>query len=87
MGLHGLLGDSFTLLYADNVVPHRKHTYGPPRPVRGISLLFYMQMMFVLHRKYTYGSLRPVTEVALLYFTPIYIMYVIFQEMSTRSIK
>jgi hypothetical protein len=42
-------------------VPYRKHTYGPPWPVTGIPLLYYMEMVFVSHRKYTtalYGLLR-----------------------------
>jgi hypothetical protein len=45
-------------------VPHRKHTCGPPLPVTGIALLFYMQMMFVSHRKHTYGPPQPVTGFA-----------------------
>jgi hypothetical protein len=30
--------DSFTFLYVDMFVPHRKHTYRPPRPVTGTAL-------------------------------------------------
>jgi hypothetical protein len=41
-------------------VPHRKHAYGPPRPVTGITLLLYMYMMFVSHRRHTYRLPRPV---------------------------
>jgi hypothetical protein len=48
-------------------VPHRKHAYRTPRPVSGIALLFYMQIIFVLHRKHTYGPPRPVTGISLLY--------------------
>jgi hypothetical protein len=47
-------------------VPHRKLTYGPPQPVTGIDLLFYMQIMPVPHRKHAYGPPRPVIEIALL---------------------
>jgi hypothetical protein len=47
-------------------VPHRKHTYGPPRPVTEIALLSFMYMIFVPHRKHTYGPPRPVAEIALL---------------------
>jgi hypothetical protein len=46
-------------------VPHRKHTYGPPRSVTWIALPLYMQMMFVPHRKHTYGPPRPVMWIAL----------------------
>jgi hypothetical protein len=35
-------GDSFTFLYVNYILPHRKHTYGPPWPVTGIALLVYM---------------------------------------------
>jgi hypothetical protein len=49
-------------------VPHRKHAYGPPRLVTGLSLLFYVRMMFVPHRKHTYGPPRPVTGIALLFY-------------------
>jgi hypothetical protein len=37
-------------------VPHREHTYVPPRPVTRKVLLFCMQMMFVLHRIYPWHS-------------------------------
>jgi hypothetical protein len=37
-------GGSFTFRYVDDVLPHRKHTYTPPRPVAGIALLFYKYM-------------------------------------------
>jgi hypothetical protein len=47
-------------------VPHRKHTYGPSRPVTGIALLLYMKMTFVPHREHTYGSPRCVTGTVLL---------------------
>jgi hypothetical protein len=31
------------LLYMQMMfVPHRKHMYGPPQPVKGMALLFYM---------------------------------------------
>jgi hypothetical protein len=40
MGLHGLLRDSLILLYVDDVIPHRKDTYGHLRPVTEITLLF-----------------------------------------------
>jgi hypothetical protein len=33
-------GNSFTSLYVNEVPFRRKHTYGPPRPVTGIALLF-----------------------------------------------
>jgi hypothetical protein len=42
-------------LKSDMIVSHRKHTYRPPRPVTGIVLLLYMQMMFEPHRKHTYA--------------------------------
>jgi hypothetical protein len=43
MGLHGLLMTiNFCILYADGIRPYRKHTYGPPRPVSKIALVFYM---------------------------------------------
>jgi hypothetical protein len=48
-------------------VPRRKHAYGPPRPVNGDSLLFYMQTMFVPRRKHAYGPPRPVTGIAYSY--------------------
>jgi hypothetical protein len=48
------------------LVPHRKHTYWPLRPVKGIALLCYMWMTFVAHRNRTYASSRPVTAIALL---------------------
>jgi hypothetical protein len=38
------------------VIPHRKHTYGTPRPVMDIVLLFYKQMMFLPHRKHLWAS-------------------------------
>jgi hypothetical protein len=47
-------------------VPHGKHTYGPPRLVTGIALLFYMSMMFVPYRKHNYETPRPVTRITLL---------------------
>jgi hypothetical protein len=37
-------------------VPHRKHAYGPPRPVTEISLLYYKQMMFIPHREHIWNS-------------------------------
>jgi hypothetical protein len=33
-------------------VRNRKHTYGPPRSVMGMAVLFYMQMIFVTQRKH-----------------------------------
>jgi hypothetical protein len=48
-------------------VPHRKHTYGPPRLVIRIALVYYKYIMFVSHRKHIYGPPRPVTGIALLY--------------------
>jgi hypothetical protein len=47
---------------------HRKHIYGPPRPVMEIALLSYMYMMFVPHRKHTYEPPQPGTERALLFY-------------------
>jgi hypothetical protein len=35
-------GDSFTVYIQVIFVPHRKDTYGPPRPVTEIALLLYM---------------------------------------------
>jgi hypothetical protein len=34
--------DSFTFYKYMIFVPHRKHTYGPPRPITGIALFFYV---------------------------------------------
>jgi hypothetical protein len=48
-------------------VPDRKHAYGPPRPVTGIALLFYV-LMFVPDRKHAYGTPRPVTGITLLFY-------------------
>jgi hypothetical protein len=63
MGLHGLL------VYMQMMfVPHRKQTYGPPRPGTGRALLFYMQMIFVPRRKYTYGTPRPVQRIVSLFY-------------------
>jgi hypothetical protein len=45
-------------------LPHRKHTYGPPRPVTEIALVIYTYMLFLPHRKHTYGPSRPVTRIA-----------------------
>jgi hypothetical protein len=45
--------------------PHRKHTYGPPRPVRRIALLFYMQITFEPYRKHTYRPPWPFAGIAL----------------------
>jgi hypothetical protein len=36
-------------------VPHKKHTYGPPRPFMGIALLCYMWRMFLPHRNTCMG--------------------------------
>jgi hypothetical protein len=33
-------GDSFTFYMQMMFAPHRKHTYGPPRPAKGIALLY-----------------------------------------------
>jgi hypothetical protein len=49
-------------------VPRRKHTYGPPRPVRKVALFLYIEMMFVPHRKRSYGTQQPVTVIVLLIF-------------------
>jgi hypothetical protein len=38
------------------LVPHSKHTYGPPWRVTRIASLSYMQMMFVPHRKHLWTS-------------------------------
>jgi hypothetical protein len=59
--------DSFTCLYVDVVVPHRKYTYGLPLSGTGVALHFYMQMI-VPNRKHMYEPPRPVTGIALLYF-------------------
>jgi hypothetical protein len=37
-------------------VPHRKHTNGHPRPVKGIALFLYIQIMFVHHKKHVWAS-------------------------------
>jgi hypothetical protein len=42
--------------------------YGPPRPVTGIALVFYMLMMFVPHRKHNYMPPRPVTGIVSLFY-------------------
>jgi hypothetical protein len=47
-------------------VLHRKLTYGPPRSVRAIAVLFDMYMMFVTHWKHTYAPPWNVIEIALL---------------------
>jgi hypothetical protein len=49
-------------------VPHRKHTYGPPRLLTGIALLLYMQMMFVPYRKHSYGPPQPFMGIALRFY-------------------
>jgi hypothetical protein len=51
-------GYSFNFLHVDDVRTCRKHTYGPPRPVMEIALLFYMQMMFVPQGKHRTPFLR-----------------------------
>jgi hypothetical protein len=47
------------------LLPHRQHTYGPPRACYGDSSTRLYVMMFVPHRKHTYGAARPVTGIAL----------------------
>jgi hypothetical protein len=42
IGLHGLLRGYLYYLYVDMFVPHRKHTYRPPRPITEIALLLYV---------------------------------------------
>jgi hypothetical protein len=49
------------------LVPHKKHTYGPPRPVTAIASLFHMWMMLVRHRKSICVPPRPVTGIDLPY--------------------
>jgi hypothetical protein len=44
------------------------NTHVSPRPVTGIFILFFMQVMFVPHRKHTHVSPRPVTEIFILFF-------------------
>jgi hypothetical protein len=51
-------------------VPHRKHTYGPARPVTEIASQFYMQMIFLPERKHTYWPPRPVTGRGFLFYFP-----------------
>jgi hypothetical protein len=46
-------------------VPHREHTYGPPRPVTAISLLSYVWMMISPLKKRTCRRQRLFTGVAL----------------------
>jgi hypothetical protein len=48
-------------------VSDRKYTHGPPQPVTGLTLLFYMQMMFIAHRKHICIPPWPVTGIAFLY--------------------
>jgi hypothetical protein len=60
-------GYSFTFLYADHFRTSEKHTYGAPRPVTGIVLPFYMQMMFVPNRNHIFVPSRQVTGTALLF--------------------
>jgi hypothetical protein len=66
MGLHALLGGSFTFVCMYMMfVHHWKHACGPPRPVTGIVLHFHMWMMLVPHRKHAYGPPRPVIGIVL----------------------
>jgi hypothetical protein len=67
MGLHSLLRDSFILYKHMMFVPHRKHAYGPPRPVTVLALRFHKYMMLVLHREHTHGPSQPVTGTALFF--------------------
>jgi hypothetical protein len=63
-----LVASTAFLSYMETMfVPHRKHIYGPQRPVTGIALLSYMETMFVPHRKHIYGPQRPVTGIASLF--------------------
>jgi hypothetical protein len=48
-------------------VSHWKHTYRPPRPVKGIALLFYTEK-FVPQSKHIFGLPGPVTGIALLFY-------------------
>jgi hypothetical protein len=52
------------------------NTYGPPRPIMAIALLFYI--MFLPHRKHTYGPPWPVTGIALL-------LYVLVDDVHTSK--
>jgi hypothetical protein len=54
-GLLGLLGDIFIFLYVDDVRTSQEIHLRPPRPVKGIALLFSMCIIFVPHRKHTCG--------------------------------
>jgi hypothetical protein len=51
---------------------HRKHNYGPPRPVTGTAVLFYLYMMFIPHRKH-----RPPWSTFLLVFQGCHVSYIL----------
>jgi hypothetical protein len=76
-------GVSFTLYMKMMFVPHRRHTYGPPRPVTWIVLLFYIPVMFIPHRKPMHGPPRPVTMMVLrlLYTTSLHYVMKMYGEM------
>jgi hypothetical protein len=57
-------GDSFTFHVYMMFVPHRKHAYGPPRPVTGIDLFPYVDDVCTSQETH----LRAVTGIALLQF-------------------
>jgi hypothetical protein len=55
------------------IVPHRKHTYRPPRPVAGISTFLYVHDVRT-SQEITYRPPRPVTGITLIFCT--YLMFV-----------
>jgi hypothetical protein len=58
-------GDSYTFLYVHMSVPHRKHTYGPPRSVTGIAILSCMYICSYLTGNTPLGLHGPLPGFAL----------------------
>jgi hypothetical protein len=55
MGLHGLLEEQiYFICRCYSYVTG--NTYGPPRPVTGTALHFYMYIMFVPYRRHLWAS-------------------------------
>jgi hypothetical protein len=66
MGLHGLLRDSFSVLYVNDVRTSQETHVWASMSCYGIALSFYMLMMFVPHKNHKPPS--SVTGTALLFY-------------------